>query len=424
MADEHNGNLIVDLLAAEDSREVVRVLNEMDEIKDPSFTGAIMKTYYRFTDSTIPHYFISSLKKYSSPQVKKFLTDVASDPKSPEAAFIWSLDYLADINFLDDRVISRIKEILSSDDDFLPFDISQMAKFLKFAGALQGVDAQFLTIVKKQKLQKDTRETAIRALLELDPTKYLQWFIDNFQSLVDSKSDNVIAEVLTTWNGSLVTKLEEMILEDGNDRAKELVTAKHDRIKKDLKKESEKKAESTATTFSNADVIDEIYRLKRTINLHTLSDSGFGFQLLPDSDLLASQMRNANSEAELIKSAIDLRATSMLFHESIENHGIDFETAKQHIPNTNEEEMKAPLNKFYLFLISRSKDVPDDLFGLRRLNLVPNKSAHPDDQEGMVKALTKLDLLEFYKNGDWLKIQRALLELYRDSLRGIDLLFR
>jgi hypothetical protein len=416
MANEHNGNLIAALYAASDTRSVIKVLEEMDEIKDLSFVAPIIVAYGRYKGSSISHYFVSSLKRYSSPQVKEKLIEIALNPSSEDRDFIWAIDYLTEIKFNDERIVQRIIKYLISQKDFSGFEMEAMADYLNFVGKLEIHQDIFLAVIKNPTIDRDARKYAIRALFKLDATKFLQYFIDNFEETRKTFADNMLAEVLTSWTGTIVTKLEDKILSEGNDRAKDLITAKRIAKEKSVKKEEEKKAESLSSEYSNADIVTIIHELKKSINIISLSDAEIGFALLPDSDNLISQIKSANSEPDLINAAILLRSEILSFDEKIKDHGFDLAGASKVIPDTGEKEMQSPLNRLQLFMTSRGKPVDKDLFGLRKLSLLPNKVAHPDDKQGLVEALTKNNLLAAYKANDWKKIHRDLLESYRQSL--------
>jgi len=419
MASEHNGNLIAALYAANNTREARVVLEEMDEIKDPSFIAAMMVAYEKFKDTSISHYFISSLKVYSTPQVKDFLIKIALDPKSSNSNFVWTIEFLTEIKFRDDYVILRLLSYLTSESDYSGWEVTSMAEYLNFAGVLEANINIFLKIIEDVSVERDAKRSAVKVLLKANAAKFFQHFIDNFDELKKTQTDNIIAEVLTVWNGTIVTALEEKILKEGNDRAKDFIKAKREAKEKQLNNDAKKKAESITSEYSNADIMSDIYELRKTINILSLSDVGFGFPLFPDSDSLVQQIKSANSEADLINNAIVLRSTIQLFNEDIKNHGIDFENSSKLIPNTTEQEMNSSLNRFKLFMISRNKPITDDLFGLRKLNFLPNKIAHPDDQKGFVDALTKNGLLELYKSADWKGIHRRLLQQYKDALESI-----
>ena len=419
MANEYNGNLIARLYATTDSHSTTKVLEEMDEIIDPSFIAPTIVAFERFKDSSISHYFLSSLEKYSSPQVRNFFIGVATDPATSESNFIWSLNFLSKIEYKDDAITQRVEGFLDN-NDLAPYELSAIIEYLKLSEKLEENKDIILRIIKDESFEKDTRKLAIRTLLKLNASDHLQIFVDDFNELRDTNSDHIIAEVLTTWKGSLVLKLEDKILKNGNERAKEIINDKRRKKVAAAKKEEIKKAESTIVEYPNVDVIDQIYELRKAINTLSLSDSKLNSILFKEWEILIKQTRSANSDAELSAFAIDLRAFLQSFDEIIKNHDFSYEDASKIISNVSEIEMKSPLNQFHLFMKSKGLFVAEDLFGLRKLNLLTNKIAHPDDQEGLIMALTVNNLLKLYREKNWQALHRTLLESYKDSLINIE----
>ena len=419
MANEHNGNLIARLYAATERDSAIRVLEEMDEIKDPSFIAPILVAFERFKDSSISHYFLSSLKKYSSPQVKKLFIKIVTDTTTSNTNFVWALDSLPEIEYEDDTVTQRTESYLHG-DDFAPHELLAIVEYLKFAKRLEENSDPLLRIIKKESFKKDTRKLAIRILLELNASVYLQHFLDDFNELRDTNSDYILAEVLISWKGSLVTKLEDEILKNGNDRSKEIINDKRQKKAAVAKKEEIQKAESTVIEYPNSDVIARIFELRSRINILTLSDDDFKSSLFKELTILIKQTRPANSDTELSAFALDLRAFLQSFSKNTKNHGISYEAASKIIPNTSEPDMLSPLNQFHLFMVSKGRSIAGNLFGLRELNLLTNKIAHPEDQEGLIKALTTNNLLRLYQEENWQALHRSLLESYMDSLISIE----
>ena len=116
---------------------------------------------------------------------------------------------------------------------------------------------------------------------------------------------------------------------------------------------------------------------------------------------------------------MELRSFIVLFNKNINEHGLNYEESSKIIKETTEENMKAPTNQFQLFLSIKNRKIEDRLFGIKDLMLIVNKLAHPTDQEGLVDALQRLDLIDLYKNKDWPNLHRKILEKFKDSLNKI-----
>lgn len=416
MANEYNGNLIAELFDAQNGDQAVKVLDEMDEILDLSFVAAIIAAFKKYRKTSKSHYFLSSLSQYRSSQAVDFLNALAMSPDSSEREFMWSLESLTNAKVNDPFAIERAKKFLKNEPDLSTWELEIITNYLKFTNQLAGSDSALLGIIFDGAREKDVRKMAFEVLLRLDPSKYLQYILDNEAQIKQNRSDSIIADTLITWKGALVQKVEELILRIGSDRAKEIINAKRSAAKKEETKTQEKKAQSTADEFANADVIMEINELKKAINLQTLGNAAFGFALLPNSDLLISIMRSAKSAPDVANVAISLRALITMYDAAISNHGLTFDQAKSIIPNIAESDMGAPLVQLQLFLHSRKITIPVDFFGLRKLNALPNKVAHPQDDAGFVEALKKNGLYESYMKSEWRTVQRQLLEIYKDSL--------
>ena len=422
MANEHNGNLIAALYAANDEDAALRVLEEMDEILDPSFIGALFAAFKRFKNSTISHYFLSSLQLYSSPQVKSGLIEIALDGATKKTDKIWVLSFLADNSYLDRRLvevaISYWAEKLKSGEIYT-YQLTSVINYLKFAKETDLLAGLLFDTLYSEKLAKDVRKLALDTLLRLDPNKYLQYFLEHYKDIQRSKCEHIFAEVLVLWNGEIVTKIEELILQDGNERAKEIIRKRRDSDKKKIEEKEVKNAQLVVTQFPNSDLVTEIYDVRKSVNIASLSNQKIKAELLSECDILVGQTRGSSNETELMKSLVDLRALIQAFNPETKNHGYTYDVARTKIPNTTEEAMKSPLNQFYLFLVSRGITVPEDLFGLRAVAVVVNKPAHPTDREGLVKGLSTLGMTELYKKQEWNKMHRLFLEKYLSALREI-----
>lgn len=417
---EYNGELIVKLLTAKNEHKAIRILEEMDEIRDPSFASALFFAYEQFKDTSCSHYFLSSLQKYSSPQVKTKLTEIAINPTTKTSDLFWLIDFFIETSFFNENITNRVIQYLKDDNEsgnLFYFDLSSAVKYFNSAGILEKNSKLILNISCNNDLEKDTRRTAFEALIKMNPEKTLQYFYENYKILASSNGEHIFAEVLSGWKGEIVSKLEAKILEEGNDRAKEIIENR--KIEKTKKEEAIKKneVESTAVLYSNSDIVTEIYQIRKSINLNSLADPDFSFSIFPDSGLLLEQVKSAQTRTDLDSFCLTLRSYITLFDEkNISNHGLDYNECSRIIPNTTPEGMKTPINQFQLCLASKSKDTGDRLFGLRDLILITNKIAHPTDQVGLVDALSRLGLIRYYKEEDWSTLHRKILEAYKDSL--------
>ena len=168
---------------------------------------------------------------------------------------IWLIDFLVKISFFDEIITSKILKYAEEENEsgnLFYFELAPVINYLNSAGILEKHLDLIYKIVYNKDLEKDTRTTALKALIKVNPTKVLQHFYDHYEALIPAKGEHIFAEVLGGWKGGVVDKLEVKILKEGSDRAKEII---QNRINEKNKKEEEKiknKVESTAILYPNS----------------------------------------------------------------------------------------------------------------------------------------------------------------------------
>jgi|GEM_PF-6445293 len=416
MANEYEGNLIADLYATENDEQAVKVLREMDETSNTVFVSAIIAAFKKYRKSYKSHWFLLSLSNYKSSHAIDFLNRIAQDPTSSDTEFIFSLSSLTLEKIKNASAVERCKKILSEPLEISAWELERVASYLIAVDELTNIDHHLYEIVNNNSVEKDIRKNALLVLMQMNSSKCLQYFLDNKEEIRLNRTDIVISEILKNWNGTLVEKIEDYILSEGSDRAKEIISAKRSSKKRSDAVAIAKKAESNVDMFSNGDIVIEIVDLKKSINLRAMGNVEIGFPLLPDSDRLVSAMKTARNSSDIVELAISLRSLIVTYPEKISQHGFTYEQALEIIPGMEERELTTPLFRLHLFLHSRSVVIPGDFFGFRKLNVFPNKVAHPEDDAGFVVALKKNYIYDLYAAEDWKGVQRKLLENYRDAL--------
>jgi len=418
MATEHNSKLIAKLYDCTDPEKATEISDEMLEIGDSIFIYPIYSAYKRFRDneSYVTHYFVGDLTRFSTPEASEIIKEIAADAKTPDICVTYLLDYLAKIQYFEPQFIQRIYSLLT--DELLTqndqYDVGLYLQYLEQANSLTDVTLLLQSVFEDESKKGSVRSVAFRYLLKADATKFKHYF-DNYSKIKDTDAEIILVKELLTWKGGIVPSFEEMILKNGSTRARELVQEKRDKLKKKEERAEVENAKAIEVKYSNADVIQEIARLRNKINTLSSTDTRFGFTFFPPSELIYDQNESAQSQPMLVGYCMSLRSFIQNFTDEIVTKEFTIEEMKSVIPDLDKPE--GNINKFHVLLSKAGLSPDDGLFGLRKLNKLANALAHPDAESNTPGLLKAAGLIKFYETESWQNLHKSLLEFYRDFLK-------
>lgn len=365
------------------------------------------------------HYFISVLSLIDEPRVAEIAAEIFSEVDMRDVTISYLFDILSKHKYhtkdIEEKAVSFLELIANSDNeihDFSFWELDDVLKYLKsidkilsYAGL---VEASMLNL----SLDRDTRRVALENFVRIDPKKQFNTLIKSICDL-DETLQILIAQEIGLWKGKQIIQLRNEIKICGTERAKDLVLKQE----KTKKKQDAKTKERKEIEYANADVIDRISNLRRDINIH--AQSRLGTKILCETELLIKQIKNVKEQSDLTQSVIDLRGILVLIEESLE-HGYDLGAAQEIIEDLTPESMNRSLIKLHLFLHSKGIVVEKKLYGFRKINtLLSLLAAHPEQENGLIRALKKEGLIELYTKKKWNDLHRELLKLYEVSLSNL-----
>lgn len=426
MSEDYNSKLIAQLYEAEDWSEIEPVLEEMEDIKSPVFVWPIWKIYKENRAKSFSHFFIIVLGEIDSNTSLNFLKTTVFDELEDEKNRIFAIDVLGgkkdyydpEINEIAIRLLKKITyEEMGREKKETNYDIEILFEYLHNAKVIHECPNILQEIFQGEKFHHVNRKSALSYLIKIDPKKYIQSFIEEYENIKGETLEIILSKEITQWSGGVANKLKKIIINNGSDRAREIIESK---IKEEIKEENKKKkeiAKKEAEDFSNAKLIKEISKIKRKINSIAKENLEIESNLFPDIELFIDQTEVATNIESLKSACLDLRACVQKI--SSPEHNIEEELALKLIPGSTPEDLKKSINKLFLYLKSKKLKVDFGLFGLRDLNTITALFAHPDREEELKKILEKRDILELYKNEKCSDLHRNILQLYKKSLEDL-----
>ncbi|MFZ2150288.1 MAG: hypothetical protein WAV15_03975 [Minisyncoccia bacterium] len=417
MSTDYNSKLIASLYEETEEEKASEIADEMLEIGDAIFIQPLYSAYKKFFQTSMSHYFVQDISNFKNPEATEILKSIAREGK--ESGFSYCLSHFIKIELYELWLIEKTYSLVFSEiGSKYPnvYSLETYLEYLRKAKSQLPLTDMLRVYFEDSTKRIDLKTVILKFLLKENPADNLTYYLENFEKIKGDKSEIILAKEIVGWKGSIIKALKEKIMKIGSPYAKEIIEDEIKKEKKEQEQEQEKKVESNTMVYSNADIVSEIYDLRNLINVLSLDNKDFAFALFPDSEILFSQIKTAQTKADLDSYCIELRSFLTLFNKNINNHGLDYVAASKLIANTTEDQMRTPLNQLELYMTTKNKTISEKLFGLRNLIFIVNKFAHPDDQEGLVDSLQKIGLIDFYKNNDWSGLHRKILEVYRDSL--------
>jgi hypothetical protein len=421
--------LIAKLYSTVDSDEMIHVLNEIAEIRDPIFLYPLYETYKKNKNSHISHYFITTLNELDSNDVIQIAFEIGENPETKDVDRNYILEIFNKRKIYEQRAIDiavvSLQAFISSKDTN-EFDLYAILFYLENAGALSKIESELQVIFTNDKFNINSREYAFEKWLKIDPKRNLQSIIDNFSTIKQNdKLEYLIAKVISKWQGPKTEELKKIIEENGNIRAKNIIMRAREKDEEKKQKDIAEKQQAVQRQYSNADLVEKIIILREKINDKSKSKSKsnehIGFSIFPQNEAIFLQLKTANDHATLIKACVGLRDIIQNLNDELGNHGLSIDEIKKLLPDTAEGDFNKSINKLFLFLHSKKFKIDSSVFELRELNqLVGLLGAHPvGEKDKLIKKLEIAKLDEAYREEEWATIHQSLLELYIKSLSAL-----
>lgn len=422
MASDYNASLIAELYSAQSVEDATHISDEMLVIKDPIFPRQIYEAYKKYSNTYSSHYFVSDLAQFKSDDADFFLKEIA-DTTNRDADLAMALNRLTEIEFFEATVVKKIKdlfveEIKSGDID--EYEIEQYTLYLQKSGQdINELSVLLKEFFENEKRAVEARKRALQSLLRLKASETIQYYFDNYETIKGKKSEVAFVEEISTWKDGIVPKFHEKILNEGSNIAKEIIQRKIDKVKKEQQKKLETTQKEVKQTYETADVISEIASLRSGINKFAISDERFGSPLFAPSEEIYKQGIPAKSKAELTGYSMDLRSVFGAFDKSVMDFQITKEKAEAHIPGI--ANLKGGINLFHLLLLEKGIKVDEAIFGIRNVNRIVTKLAHPDELEGteFLELINSEGIAEAYNSDNWSLLHREILGKYKESLKKL-----
>jgi len=299
--------------------------------------------------------------------------------------------------------------------------LRSILQYLKKSGLIEEHKENIRNLLFEESLDRREKSTALSYLLRIDPNGELEYLIENYPSRIkNSELELIITKELVDWKGEKVDKLKNLIIENGQERAKEILKKEQaEKLRAEAKAEKVTQ-QKESVTYGNSRMVSEIVSVRRDINRKTQSNPNFQYRLFPDNELLLTQIESTNDEGSFKDSCIKLRSVIQRIDDKVRNHGLDETTVKSLLPDAKDSDIEKSLNQLFLYLKLKNIKVDSELFGLRLLSSVLSLTGHPEAEKYLMKSLSKMSAIEMYNEKEWDKLHKYLLNFYKRALEKLN----
>ncbi len=422
MSTDYNASLIAELYSTKDSKKATDICDEMVEIGDSIFPRQIYEAYKKFRADSRSHYFVASLTCFKTSDTTEILKEIAHSTTS-DADISMMLNYLTDINYFDSYIVSKVKDFFVKDiesEDIHEYAIDAYFNYIQKSGHdLQEIEKLLRNCFENNNFSNPVRKAALKIILKIKPKEYIAYYYHNYESIRNKKAEVIFVDEISTWHGGLIPLLHKKISEIGSPAAKEILQKEQLKKEKEtqLKEASEQKV--IKLEYETSDVIGNIADLRAQINKTASLDQRFGFNFFGLSEDIYKQVKPARDKESLVGYCIDLRELLGNFDAKLLEIKFSKERVSQLLPNIKEPEKS--INKFNLILSDRGIIDNTKIFGLRSINQIISKLAHPREEkkEEFTDLLKQEGLFEIYKQDNWSMLHREILIRYKIALEKL-----
>ena len=422
MAIDRNANLIAELYRTENEKEASRVCDEMVDIGDSIFPRQIYEAYKRFRKTSMSHYFVSDLTSFKIGDAAEILKEIAhTTDEDNDLSMI--IGYFTDIEYFDPEIVGKVKKMFEEDiisGEIYEYDIEKYFAYLeKSSEEIEWLESLLQKCFEDDRQVIATRKIALKKLLKLKPKEYISFYYENYDLIKGEKAEIIFVEEISTWRNGIVPLLHIKISEIGSETAKEILQKEQSRKTEEKRSKEMKEQKEVGEEYETADVISDIAELRSKINKVSVADERFGFPFFSPSEEIYQQGKPAKNKAELVGYCMVLRSLLGGFDDKITKSEISIERAKELLPDIKES--TGSINKFHVVLLEKEIAVDDGIFGLRNINRIVSKLAHPDEEAEpeFSSILKKEKLFDYYKNDNWSMLHREILLRYKKVLKRL-----
>lgn len=411
MAAEYNSLLISRLYAATTTKEVEDTLDEIREEKDLVFVYPVYDAYLRFKTTIIRHIIIGCLNTLESKETLELLKKIATDD-SDDLVFSYTTAGLLRYKFFSEEITEKAKlVVLNYSIKNTNIALDYLVQYIEASGHFEDIEDDLKDVFEDKDFDLEDRKIAIGYLLKRDSKKWLQYYIDQYDTF-DPDTKILLSKKIQNWEGSLSNKLKDLIVEKGPVRATEVIVKSREAKAKDEKTAKAKEGEKEEVTYSNSALVSAITSTREKVNTASTVHAEIKFPLYNPDDSIFKQMETAKTEEAMVMRMAALRDHIQNINKEVGNHGVSFEQAKLIIPGISEQDFNKSLNQLTLLLHSRKIISDSDLFGFKNINRAVNLFTHAKEQPELIKALAVISLAEEYKSRNWPSLHKGMMEQY------------
>lgn len=429
MSNEIEGKLIAEILGANTQQKIIDLLNEIKEINSPSFCYPLYEVYKKVKNKAYSHFILGALSGIDSEEIINIALEIGNESDTSVADLGYILNIFKDRKFHNPDTVQiglNYFEQLQKQPLFCRSnDLDDIYTYSVEAGFFEKIESKIQLIYKDNNFELETRIYSLNLSIILNPDIRMQELLDNYTNLKkDEDIDIIIAKVLNKWKGPKVEELKTLIKNTGGIRAKHIIE-KEEKDKEKKKNESKiTKEETIQTTYSNADIVENIVMLRNKINSVSSRNSNIGFKLFPQNESIVNHLIASNDKPKFMQICSELRDFITDFNKNI--NIIDSEYSDEQksnlLPkNTAPNDYKKSINRLFLFLNKRGFSLKNNVFGLRALNQISNLVTHSNKENQLIDLLKEESIYIFYKNEDFVSLHRELLNKYKDFLQNLNI---
>lgn len=428
MSNEIEGKLIAEILSAKTQQKIVDLLDEIGKINSPSFCYPLYEVYKKVKNKAYSHFIIAVLRRIDSEEVINIALEIGNAEDTPVTDLGYVVEIFKDRKYFNSDAVKislNYFNKLQNHDYCLTGDLHNICTYLTEAGQVKEVELKISSFFQNNNFEQETRIYALNLYITFNPSNRIQELIDKYDNIKnDEELDVIVAKVLNKWKGPKVDELNTKIKKTGGIRAKYIIETEEKKKKKELEKTEIEKEETIKKIYNNAEIIANIIKSREEINSIARRKSVIGFDLFPQNESIFKQLTAAADEPTFVNACNELRPFISNISEELKKVDIGFtdEQMQKLLPSTNPADYNKPLNKLFLFLVSKKCKISNDILGLRPLNRIISLTMHPEEKDELVKELEKIKLNELYNTQDYGILHQSLLEKYLLFLQNFTIL--
>ena len=426
MSQEYNSKLISRLYK---SRNLTDVLDEVKNVIEPIFIEPLLDAYLRTKNDDC----LFALNAIKSNELVEIVQEKLGDIRQykgdiPEIIDIFNSNktYTIEVSDIAGELLRDFFSFTQKEFDdkwgyFGSYGLERTLEYLKGAQKIDEYDSILDYIFFQGNMGKEYDRVILKYFIRIKPGEKMSMFIERYLDFKKTDKELVLSEELVGWKNGHVPELKKIIINNGSSRAREILEQEDAKNKKIMEDENKKTVEEQRIVFQNNQILQNIYDVRKSINIKSLAKEDFKFELLESSEILWRQAKVATSEAELRDYCVDMRDTIKNINTKVNGHGFTDDKAIELIPGASKETIGGSVNQLALFLISRNKSVDLGLWGLRDLmHLVNLLAAHPNDMNDLISVLKKENLYTKYNDKKWGEMHGEMLIKYLNFLKKLD----